>query len=85
MMGIGKPVMLTESLECSRFPEDACIRIAPGAAERDSLRDHMTLVASMPQVTAAIGERAAAHIRPHHRVERVAARYWQVLREAATP
>jgi len=80
MMGIGKPVMLTESFECSRFPEDACMRIAPGVAERDSLLEHMTLVASMPDVAAAIGECAAAHIRSHHGVEQAAAQYWEVLR-----
>jgi len=80
MMGIGKPVMLTESLECSRFPEDACMRIAPGVAELDSLRGHMMLVASMPDVSAAIGERAAEHVRAHHGVERAAAQYWEVLR-----
>ena len=82
MMGIGKPVMLTESLECSRLPEDACLRIAAGAAERDSLRAHMMLMAQMPEVGAAIGERAAAHIRAHHGVERVAERYWEVLLDA---
>jgi glycosyltransferase involved in cell wall biosynthesis len=81
LMGLGKPVMLTESPECSRFPEDACIRIATGAAERDSLRDHMTLVAQMPQVAAAIGVRAAAYIHAHHGAERVAAQYWGLLRE----
>jgi hypothetical protein len=80
MMGIGKPVMLTESFECSRFPEDACLRIAPGVAERDSLCEHMTLVTSMPDVAAAIGERAAAHIQAHHGVEQAASQYWEVLR-----
>jgi len=80
MMGIGKPVMLTDSLECSRFPEDACIRIAAGAAERESLRDHMLLVAGMPEVAAAIGARAAAHIQACHGVDEVAARYWEALR-----
>jgi len=82
LMGLGKPVMMTESLECSRFPEDACVRIAAGAPERDSLGHHMTLLASMPQVARAIGERAAAHVREHHGVERVALEYWRVLREA---
>lgn len=82
LMGLGKPVMLTESVECSRFPEDACIRIASGAAERDSLRAHMTLVASMPEVAWAIGDRAAAHIRAHHGVEQVAAQYWDLLKDA---
>jgi hypothetical protein len=42
----------------------------------------MTLLASMPQVARAIGERAAAHVREHHGVERVALEYWRVLREA---
>jgi len=78
MMGIGKPAMLTESLEGSRFPEDACLRIAPGVAERDSLIEHMTLVASMPDLAAAIGERAAAHIQSHHGVAQAAAQYWEV-------
>jgi glycosyltransferase involved in cell wall biosynthesis len=83
LMGLGKPVMLTESLECSRFPEDACIRIAPGVAERDSLRDHMTLVANLPQVAAAIGERAEAYIHAHHGADRAAEQYWELLREVA--
>ena len=37
LMGIGKPVLVTDSPECARFPEDACLRIAPGVGERDSL------------------------------------------------
>ena len=82
LMGMGKPVMMTESLECSRFPEGACVRIAAGAAERDSLGDHMTLLASMPEVARTIGERAAAHVREHHGVAQAALEYWRVLGEA---
>ena len=82
MMGLGKPVLLTESLECSRFPEGACLRIAAGAAERDSLRAHMTLLAGMPEVAAAVGARASAHIREYHGMEQVASRYWDVLRDS---
>jgi glycosyltransferase involved in cell wall biosynthesis len=84
LMGLGKPVMLTESLECSRFPENACVRIAAGAAERDSLRAHMLLLATMPPLAAAIGQQAAAYIQRHHRMEEVAARYWEVLCAAPT-
>ena len=82
LMGIGKPVMLTDSPECSRFPEDACLCISTGAAERESLCAHMLLLAGMPEVAAAIGERAAAYVRAHHGVEQVAAQYWRVLEEA---
>jgi glycosyltransferase involved in cell wall biosynthesis len=84
MMGLGKAVLVTEALECSRFPEDACLRIAAGAAERDSLGAHMTMLAGMPEVAAAVGERAAAYIREYHGMEQVAARFWDVLRDSAT-
>ena len=83
-MGIGKPVMVTASEECSRFPEDACIRIAPGLAERESLRQHMILLTSMDKVASAIGERGAGHIRAHHHVEVVAKVYWGLLCECCT-
>jgi len=34
LMGIGKPVLLTDGEACSRYPEDACIRVdaGPGGA-----------------------------------------------------
>ena len=79
MMGIGKPVMVTESLECSRFPEDACARIASGLAEHDSLREHMRMFAGMPEVADAIGARAGKYIRNVHDAARVAGEYWKLL------
>jgi len=81
LMGLGKPAMMTESLECSRFPEDACLRIAPGVAELESLREHMVLLTSMGEVTSAVGERGAGHVRAHHRVEQVGKQYWALLCE----
>jgi hypothetical protein len=81
LMGIGKPVMMTDSPECSGFPEDACLRIEPGAAEKDSLQTHMTLLASMTEVAGAIGQRGARHIETYHRVEEVSKQYWRLLRE----
>ena len=81
LMGIGKPVLLTEGPEYARFPEDACIRIARGAAERDSLRRHLVLLTSIHGVSRAIGERGAVYIREHHRVESVGKRFWEVLCE----
>ena len=82
MMGIGKPVLLTDGLESAPFPEDACLRIAPGPAERDSLRQHMVLLISMAEVARAIGQRGAGHIAAHHRVELIGKRYWDLLSES---
>jgi glycosyltransferase involved in cell wall biosynthesis len=78
-MGIGKPVLLTEAEECSRLPEDSCVRIAPGTEEADSLWNHMVLLRSVPEVARAIGRRGAEHIREHHQIERIAQLYWDTL------
>jgi glycosyltransferase involved in cell wall biosynthesis len=82
MMGIGKPVLLTDGLESAPFPEDGCVRIAAGPAEGDSLRHHMVLLTSMREVARAIGQRGAAHIEAHHRVEQIGKRYWDLLCES---
>jgi glycosyltransferase involved in cell wall biosynthesis len=82
MMGIGKPVLLTEGLESAPLPEDACVRIAAGPAERDSLLHHMVLLTSMAEVARAIGQRGAGHIAAHHRVEQIGRRYWDLLCES---
>jgi len=79
MMGIGKPVVVTESEEYARFPEDALIRIAAGLEERGSLAGHMSLLTSVPEVARAIGERGARHIREHHQIEQIAHLYWDTL------
>ncbi|MGD0775835.1 MAG: glycosyltransferase [Candidatus Solibacter sp.] len=84
MMGIGKPVLLTEASESAAFPEDACLRIAPGPGERDSLRLHMVLLTSMAEVARTIGPRGAEHIAAHHRVEQIGKRYWDLLCESCT-
>jgi glycosyltransferase involved in cell wall biosynthesis len=81
MMGIGKPVLLSEGLETAPFPEGACVRIATGLAERDSLHHHMILLTSMAEVARTIGLRGAGHIAEHHRVEEIGQRFWDLLCE----
>ena len=81
MMGIGKPVLLSEGLETSPFPEGACVRIPFGPAERDSLCHHMILLTSMAEVARTIGLRGAGHIAEHHRVEEIGQRFWDLLCE----
>jgi len=84
LMGIGKPLLVTEGPETSRIPEDACIRIAAGLGERDSLIEHMILLTSMKQVASAIGRRGADHIQAHHRVTLIGTQYWNLLCEMCT-
>ena len=84
LMGIGKPVLLTDGLENASFPEDACVRIPPGVGERDALHEHMILLTSMAEVARTIGQRGAGHIRVHHRVEQAGEAYWKLLCECCT-
>jgi glycosyltransferase involved in cell wall biosynthesis len=81
LMGIGKPVLLTDGPEYARFPADSCVRIATGAGERDSLREHMILLTSIHQVARAIGQRGARHIHASHRVDQAGEQYWTLLCE----
>ncbi len=84
LMGIGKPVLMTESPGCARFPEDACLRVARGAAEFDSLTAHMLLLISMATVARAIGRRGAAHIQEKHRLDVISKQYWELLCDCCT-
>lgn len=79
LMGIGKPVLLTDSLEASRFPAEACIRIPAGTSERDSLWHHMVLLTSVPEAARTIASQGAAHVLACHSVDTIADLYWKTL------
>jgi glycosyltransferase involved in cell wall biosynthesis len=79
LMGLGKPVLVTDSPAHERFPEDACVRIAPGLPERESLRQHLRLLPLVADAAAAIGRRGAAHVHERHGAERTAKQYWDLL------
>jgi glycosyltransferase involved in cell wall biosynthesis len=81
LMGIGKPVLVTDSAECQRFPQGAVVRVAPGVGERQSLCAHVVLLTSISEVARAIGQRGAGHIQTRHRVELVGRLYWDLLCE----
>jgi glycosyltransferase involved in cell wall biosynthesis len=81
LMGIGKPVLVTNSRAVAGFPEDACVRIERGAAERESLRQSVRLLTLTNGAAAAIGQRGARHVRERHGLELAGARYWELLSE----
>jgi glycosyltransferase involved in cell wall biosynthesis len=79
LMGIGKPVILTESLETSEIPSAAALRVPAGAEETDVLFRQMALVAGFPAIARQIGEEGARHIRARHGLEDAAEHYRQVI------
>jgi glycosyltransferase involved in cell wall biosynthesis len=80
LMGAGKPVLLTNGEENSRYPAAACLRVEPGLAEEDSLWHNMFLLASTKECAGEIGLRASAHIAERHQAVRIAEQYWDTLR-----
>ena len=82
-MGIGKPVIVSDSEEVSAIPESACLRVPPGMAEQETLEAFLIWMGDRPNDRREIGESARRHIATHHSPARVAEQYWRVLRECA--
>lgn len=79
LMGVAKPVLLTNSEENSRYPQPACLRIEPGLPEEDSLWHNMFLLTSMRECAGEIGLRGSGHIVERHQAVRIAEQYWDTL------
>jgi glycosyltransferase involved in cell wall biosynthesis len=79
LMGMGKPVLVTESGEVSRFPAAVCLRVDPGIAEKDELVQYMVMLAQSGGTAREIGRQAAAYVREKHSLGTVARSYWEVL------
>jgi glycosyltransferase involved in cell wall biosynthesis len=79
LMGIGKPVIVTEGPETADIPSSACLRVPAGLDEVATLFDQMALIAGYPGVARRIGAEAAEHIRTCHSLENAARHYWKVI------
>jgi glycosyltransferase involved in cell wall biosynthesis len=79
MMGMGKPVILSDGPQNADIPAAACLRVQPGVAEAAELFNHMVMVCAFPQFSKDLGNEARRHIREHHSLEVAARRYWQIL------
>ncbi len=79
MMGIGKPVLVTNSEETAAFPELSVIRIDAGEAEVEMLAHYLRALSDNAEMRMEVGRRAAEHIARHHTLEGAAARYLEVV------
>jgi glycosyltransferase involved in cell wall biosynthesis len=84
LMGLARPVIVTDNAENADFPPATVLRVAPGVAEAEELFDYMLLVTEFPGIAREIGSEARLHIRKHHALDAVARRYWEVLCAAAS-
>ncbi len=81
LMGIGKPVVVSNGLEVSKFPDSACVKVDTGPGEEAMLQAVMYWLATTPSDARAIGVRAKEYVRTYHSIDEVARRYWSALDE----
>jgi glycosyltransferase involved in cell wall biosynthesis/SAM-dependent methyltransferase len=74
-LGLGKPVLVTDIGSFQEFPEDACLRVPPDAAEEDLIFEYLNLLASRPDVRREIGDRARRYVEQECSWEHVASLY----------
>ena len=80
LMGIGKPVILSEGQETSDFPLGACMKVRSGVSEEPELFELMALLVAAPELRRAIGSAARHHMATHHNFEVVVEKYLHLLR-----
>ena len=81
MMGLGKPVILSDGPETASFPAGSCLRVSRGVAEQPELFEYMKLAVEMPGILREIGDVARQHVTAVHSLEEAARRYWETLCE----
>ena len=79
LMGVGKPVLLTDGEENRAIRRRRACASRPGVAEEDSLAHHMFLLTSSKECAGEIGLRASGHIVERHQAVRIAEQYWDTL------
>jgi glycosyltransferase involved in cell wall biosynthesis len=82
MMGIGKPVIVTDGPEVSRLPQSACVRVPAGLSEASAVEEVMRWLAALPQDGREIGAGARLHVATYHDPDSVAGMFWQTLEAA---
>jgi len=84
LMGMGKPVLLTEAQENSSFPQGSFLPVPAGVAESAALFDYMGILALDHALSREIGRIAAEHVGREHALARISQLYWEVLCKNAT-
>ena len=79
MMGLGKPILLTDSPENMTFPKGSFLPVPSGVAERATLLDYICILPSSRVLSGEIGRMASDHIGREHSITRVSGMYWNLL------
>jgi len=79
MMGIGKPVLLSEARENCNFAAGSFFPVPQGVAESAALFDYMGILALDRALSREMGRVAAEHISREHALAGISQKYWDAL------
>jgi glycosyltransferase involved in cell wall biosynthesis/SAM-dependent methyltransferase len=74
-LGAGKPVVVSDFGQFGEFPEDICLKVAPGENEEKELYARLRALAYRQPLRECLGARAAEWVRTRHDIGLCAARY----------
>ena len=81
-LGVGRPVLLSAGNPAAEeFPEGVMVPIDPGPAEEAELEAFLRRLHAAPELRAALGALAGAHVRRHHDLDATVALLAAFLRE----
>jgi glycosyltransferase involved in cell wall biosynthesis len=75
MMGVGKPVIVSDVDAFSELPDDSCIKVDVGPREEDVLLNHLLALAHDPALRRRMGGNAQRYVQTYHRPEDAAQAY----------
>ncbi|MHB8895302.1 MAG: glycosyltransferase family 4 protein [Candidatus Geothermincolia bacterium] len=81
MMGVGKPVMLSDQYAFSEFPDDCCVKISIGESEESELLSKLVYYIEHPDERLELGERSRRYILANHDIHDAARSYAQFAAE----
>src|SRR5579862_1672980 len=79
-LGLGKAVLVSDVGAFSEFPDDVCLKVPVGEGEENLIFEYLNLLASRPDVTRELGERAARYVKEECNWDRVACLYASFLK-----
>ena len=77
MMGVGKPVVVSDHYAFSEMPDDCCLKITTGDEEEDELAQNLQRLMKDPAERMSLGEAARRHVISKHDIQSTARQYME--------
>ncbi|MCG2795338.1 MAG: glycosyltransferase family 4 protein, partial [Actinomycetia bacterium] len=81
MMGVGRPVVVSDHYAFSEMPDDCCLKITTGAEEEDELTEALLRLIKDPAERMSLGEAARKHVLVNHDIQNTARKYIEFAAE----